>query len=96
MAAAVSTERGATVSVTKDFRRGEHVALVMAKGPGRGAFDVLLDGRRVATVDTYAATNTNRVVVLDRWMRAGTHTLTLVNAGTTGRPRVDLDAVLTG
>ena len=91
-----STERGASVSVTKDFRRGEHVALVMAKGPGRGAVDVLLDGRRVATVDTYAAANENRVVVFDRWMRSGTHTVTLVNAGTTGRPRVDLDAVLTG
>lgn len=91
-----STEAGASVAITKAFRRGEHIGLVMATGPARGEVDVLLDGRRVATVDTAATSKRNRVVVLDRWMPAGTHTVTVVNAGTPGRSRVDLDAVLTG
>jgi hypothetical protein len=49
----------------------------------------------LANIDTFAAVNTNRVVVFQRMMPAGTHTVTIVNQATGGRPRIDLDAVMT-
>ena len=47
----------------------------MAKGPARGKFDVYVDGTKRATVDTYAAANTNRLIVWDMSMSAGKHTV---------------------
>ena len=71
-----------------------HVGLVMHKGPGRGKFKVYVNGVLKGTVDTYAATNQPRTVV---WQGAvtGTSTVKIVNVATSGRPRIDLDAVLT-
>ena len=75
-----------------------HVGLVMHKGPGRGKFQVYVDGVLKATVDTYAATNQPRTVV---WQGAvggtgaSSPTIKIVNLATPGRPRIDLDAVLT-
>lgn len=68
----------------------------MAEGPGRGVASIRLDGRWLMDIDTFAPVNTNRVVVFQRMMTAGTHTLTILNHGTSGRPRIDLDAVLVG
>ncbi|MEQ6902507.1 hypothetical protein [Nocardioides sp. YIM 152588] len=87
--------RGASVTFTRTYERDDHVALVMAKGPRRGAADVYVDGVKRATVRTHAAKVRNRVVVFDRWMPAGTHTVRVVNRATRGHPRIDLDAVLT-
>ena len=53
-----------------------------------------VDGKRITTVNTYSATKANRKVVWVRKMGAGTHTITIVNLATTGRPRIDLDAVI--
>jgi hypothetical protein len=87
---------GARAMFTATYNQGDHVALVMAKGPGRGRASIRVDGVQVATIDTYAAANTNRVVVFERrMMSAGTHTLTIVNLATAGRPRIDVDAVIT-
>ncbi|MGZ8610222.1 MAG: hypothetical protein ACXWZU_12440 [Actinomycetota bacterium] len=59
--------------------------------PGlRGRASILMDGVLVGTVDTYAPVNTNWIVVFDRTMTAGTHTLTIANQGTPDRPRIDV------
>jgi hypothetical protein len=89
-----TTEAGARASFTRAYDAGDRVALVMSRGPDRGAASVRIDGSWVANVDTYRASNENRVVVFATTMTAGTHTVTIVNHGTAGRPRIDLDAVL--
>lgn len=68
------------------------VALVMAKGPDRGKAAVFVDSVRVATVDTYSATSVNRTVVWRQPMTNAAHTVRIVNLGTAGRPRIDIDA----
>lgn len=90
-----TSSRGASFTFTRTYERDDHVALVMAKGPGRGQADVFVDGVRTATINTYAAANANRVIVYDKWMPAGVHTVRVVNRATAGHPRIDLDAVLT-
>ncbi len=75
-----------------------HVGLVMHKGPNRGKFTVYVDGVLKGTVDTYAATNQPRMLVWQTavgGVGAGSPTITIVNQGTPGRTRIDLDAVLT-
>jgi hypothetical protein len=86
-----TVQKGASVSRPV---QGGLTGLVMITGPARGAVAVLLDGRRIAVVDTYAATRQYRTVVWQRLLPAGSHTLTLVNLATPGRPRVDLDAII--
>jgi hypothetical protein len=71
------------------------VALVMEKAPDRGKLAVYIDTKRVAVVDTYAATKQHRTVVwVGRWPAGDGHTLTVVNQATPGRTRIDIDAVL--
>jgi hypothetical protein len=90
-----SRSAGAAVTITRTFEAGSHLALVMAEGPGRGKATVTIDGTKVGTVDTYAAgSNRNRIIVFDHAMTTGKHTVRLVNSGTAGHPRVDLDAIL--
>jgi hypothetical protein len=90
-----TTAKGASFTFTRTYQRDDHVGLVMAKGPGRGSADVYVDGLKVATINTYASANKNRVIVYDKWMSAGTHTVRVVNLATAGHSRIDLDAVLT-
>jgi hypothetical protein len=84
----------ARATFTRTYGSGDRFAVVMAMGPGRGKVGIRIDGSWVATVDTLAATNLNRVVVFEHVMAPGTHTVTLVNQATPGRPRIDLDAIL--
>jgi hypothetical protein len=74
--------------------RGRAVALIATVGPGRGRVRVLVDGRRLATIDLGAAATTRRVVVWERaWTTVATRSIRFVVVGTGGRPRVDLDAL---
>jgi hypothetical protein len=85
-----SRRAGSTGSITFT---GRAIGIVAPRGPGRGKADVLVDGVRVATIDTRAATFRSRVIVFERaWSQAGTHTVTLRVRGTDGRPTVSLDA----
>lgn len=93
---ASSTVSGARAIFTRTFTASDQVALVMAEGPGRGRASIRIDGKWLMNIDTFATANTNRVVVFERAMPAGIHTLTIVNHGTPGRPRIDLDAILVG
>lgn len=73
---------------------GRAVAWVTHRARDRGAVRVYVDGKHVGTVDTRAGSPSARFVAFSRsWSRVGTHTLRLVVVGTTGRPRVDLDAL---
>jgi hypothetical protein len=87
--------KNASFTFKRTYDRDDHVALVMAKGPGRGKANVYVDGVKVATVNTHAPAKANRVIVYDKWMPAGKHTVKVVNLATAGHPRIDLDAVLT-
>lgn len=90
-----STAKGAALSFTRTYaNKGQRLALVMAQGPGRGKADVFVDGSKVATLDTLAPQNTNRVITFTRAMTAGKHVVKVVNQATAGRPRIDVDAVL--
>jgi hypothetical protein len=86
---------GASVDFTWDhYGEGQHIGLVMAKGPGRGSAAIFVDGLLVGTVDTNAPANDNRRIVFDHRMPAGSHTVTIVNLATVGHPRIDVDAFL--
>ena len=71
------------------------VALVMERAPDRGKARVLVDGVRVATIDTRAASKIHRSVVWTGTLQ-GAQTLSVVNLATSGRPRIDVDAVMSG
>ncbi len=63
------------------------------KGAGRGHVHVYVDGVLRAKVDLYRSTAQQRAVVWQQaWTASGTHTVRLVVAGTSGPPRVDVDA----
>jgi hypothetical protein len=65
----------------------------MERAADRGKSRILIDGVQTATVDTYAATKIHRSVVWVGRIPAGTHTLSVVNAGAAGRARIDVDAL---
>jgi hypothetical protein len=69
------------------------IALIMERAPDRGRARILVDGLRVATIDTGAAMKMHRSIV---WVgsMSGTQTLSVVNLATPGRPRIDVDAVV--
>jgi subtilisin family serine protease len=73
------------------------LALVMPKGPTRGWFKVYVDGALVKSISLNSATVKNRQVVFAKnWSSVGLHTIKVVVSGTSGHPRVDLDAVIAG
>jgi hypothetical protein len=81
---------GASASLTFT---GRAVAWVTTLRPTNGEVLVYVDGVLAGTVDTAAATVTERAVVFSRsWISYGTHTIRLVAVGTADRPRVELDA----
>ena len=88
---------GAGASATFTFT-GRAVAWVAPKSAADGVAKLYLDGasRPVASVDLGSTTALVRQVVFTRrWSSSGPHTLRVEVAGTSGRPRVDVDAFLT-
>ncbi len=86
---------GATMTITRTFREGDHFALVMAKGADRGRAMVYVDGVAAGRVDTHKrGPNLNRVIVFDRALSAGAHTIRVVNRATPGHPRIDFDGMV--
>ena len=56
---------------------------------------VYVNGTYLETVDLYSSTTRHRVVAWQRtWSTSGTRTIAFVAVGTSGRPRVDLDALI--
>src|SRR4051794_12970726 len=88
-----STANASLSTVVNGQGTNKHVALVMAKGPGRGKAAIYVDNVKVTTIDTYASVNTNRVIMWDRGLTgSANHTIKVVNLATSGRPRIDIDA----
>jgi hypothetical protein len=82
----------ASASASYSFS-GRSVGWVTRLAPTSGAVQVYVDGVLAATIDTTAASTSERVVAYSRsWSGYGAHTIKLVVVGTTDRPRADLDA----
>jgi subtilisin len=87
-----STQAGARLRL--DFT-GRSVSWIASRGPNRGRANVYLDGARVATVDLYASSVSHRHTIFRRsWATPGAHRLEIEVLGTSGRPRVDVDAIV--
>ena len=82
--------RSASATYTFD---GASVAWAGPVGPTRGKARVILDGRLVATVDTYRATFKARDVLWAAALKDGRHTLRIQVLGTAGRPTVAVDGL---
>lgn len=87
-----ATAKGAYATYTGTFRS---VAVVAPKGPGRGYIQVLVDGVSKAKISLLRSTLQARVVIWQIAVPYGRHTVKLVNLATSGKPRVDVDAIVT-
>ena len=73
---------------------GRGIAFVTTRRPAGGKVKILIDGVKVAVIDTFSTSTTYRYIAFARaWSTSGQHTIKLVVKGTAGHPRVDLDAV---
>lgn len=91
--AKASSRAGSRASLTFT---GRSVAWVASMGPTRGKADVYVNGSKVATVDLYSATSKHQQVAwAGSWTTAAARTISIRVQGTSGRPRVDLDAFVT-
>ena len=92
-AAKKSSTAGAKASLTFS---GRSIAWVARTGPDRGKAGIYVNGTKVATVDLYSPTaQAQRVVWVGSWTTTASRTVTIRVAGTVGRPRIDLDALVT-
>ena len=72
---------------------GRSIALVTTRAPSRGKVKVYINGVYQGKVDLYRSSTQYRVLAWQKkWSTTGTRTIKLVVVGTSGRPRVDLDA----
>jgi beta-N-acetylhexosaminidase len=87
---ASSTARGASASYTFT---GQAIGWVAVRGPTGGLAAVYLDGTYRTTINLYAAAAAPlSIVYAFHWSGNGTHTIRIVNLGTAGHSRVDIDA----
>jgi beta-N-acetylhexosaminidase len=87
---AYSTAAGA--SATYAFT-GRAVSWVADLGPSRGQAKVYIDGTYAHTVNLNSATfHARQIVYVASWSTNGSHSIRIVNVGTTGHSRVDVDA----
>jgi hypothetical protein len=72
------------------------ITWVTDEDSNHGSAKVYLDGILKKTVDTQSSTKKNRVIVFKAaWPSTGTHKIKIVNLGTSGHPRVNVDGFLT-
>ena len=83
--------RTAGASVSYAFS-GRSIAWIGSTSTTRGKVKVYVNGAYVGTVDLSGPTRHRVLIWQKTWTTVATRTLTLVDAGTGGRPRADLDA----
>jgi len=72
---------------------GSTFAWVSARSPVRGTASVYINGVFAGDVDTYSAGSAARLMVFSKtWTKSARRTVEIRVAGTSGHPRVDLDA----
>ncbi len=72
---------------------GRGVGLVATQAPTRGQAKIYVDGVHVGTIDLRASTTRYRTLVWQRsWTTSAKRTVKVVVVGTSGRPRIDVDA----
>ena len=88
------TRYASTARATAVFTfTGKAVAWVAPEGTGRGRARISVNGTYVRTIDLDAATTESRRIVFTRsWTRSAKRTVSVEVVGTSGRPRVDVDA----
>ncbi len=83
---------GAKASITFT---GRGYAWIGCVGPGRGSAKVYVNGTLVKTVSTYSATTAcQKVLTTLSWSTASSRRVTIVVSGTSGHPRVAVDAIV--
>jgi len=89
-----SVRRSTTTGAKAIYRfYGRSIGFVTTFGADRGSVKVYIDGSYVRTIDLSAGDAGERIVAYSRkWKSVGTHTIKLVVVGTTGHPRIDVDA----
>jgi hypothetical protein len=74
---------------------GRMIGLVATRSPAHGVVRIYVDGALVASVDCQELTTRHRSVVWQRsYATSATRTIKVAVVGTSGRPRVDLDAFI--
>ena len=85
----------ATISRLKQSWQDELTQWQKRSLMGKRYVYVWVDGVYAGSVSLHASTTSYRKVVWSRsWATAGAHTVTLVVVGTSGHPRVDVDALV--
>ena len=80
-----TTARNASITYTITVDKpGRTLAIVAPKSSNRGVMNISVDGATAQAVNTNATTTMNRVIVWQRTLAAGTHTVKVTNAGTSG------------
>jgi hypothetical protein len=93
-AARYSTAAGPSASFSFT---GSLIQFVSERGLTRGSFRIYVNGALMATVSNYSTITQNAVIVWQkRFTAVGKHTVKIVNVGTSGHPRVDVDAFVVG
>jgi len=73
---------------------GRAVAFVAPQTPTRGKAKIYIDGKYKTTIDLGGPLVPRLVEYTTRWSSAGSHSIMISVVGTSGRPRVDLDAYM--
>ncbi len=86
-----ATAAGKTATLTI---KGTQIAWVSTQGPTRGSASVKLDSGSAKTINTHTSSPKTAEIVDVVSAAAGSHTLVIKVLGTSGHPRVDIDAFL--
>ncbi len=74
-----------------------NIGLVVTKGPKMGRAKLYVDGKYVKTVDAYSSKVKPRQLIFYRgFKKKRSHYLKVVNLGTPGRSKFEVDAVVVG
>jgi CSLREA domain-containing protein len=84
-----ASEKGASA---RFLFTGRGVGFVTTTAPNRGKARIYINGSLVDTVDLGGATKDRVVAWTKTWSSSATRTIKVVVVGTSGRPRVDVDA----